>query len=133
MNYIYNRKGVNAFQEVSYMDEQGKQDLGTTDTGIQPNVAALLAYLLFFITGLVFILIEKKNRFVRFHALQSIIVFGSIFVIQWVLSFLPGLGALLSGLLSLISVALWVVLMVKAYQKEYFKLPWAGELAEKNL
>ena len=115
------------------MDEQGKQDLGTTDTGIQPNVAALLAYLLFFITGLVFILIEKKNRFVRFHALQSIIVFGSIFVIQWVLSFLPGLGALLSGLLSLISVALWVVLMVKAYQKEYFKLPWAGELAEKNL
>ena len=108
------------------------EDLGSTDTGIKPNIAALLAYLLGFVTGLVFLLIEKKNKFVRFHAMQSIVVFGVIFVAQWIISFVPGIGVLMSGLLSLAAVALWVVLMVKAFQGEKFKLPWAGEVAEKN-
>ena len=61
------------------MVETEKQNLGTTDTGIKPNVAALLAYLLGFVSGLVLILIEKNNKFVRFHAMQSIVVFGVIF------------------------------------------------------
>ena len=108
------------------------EDLGSTDTGIKPNIAALLAYLLGFVTGLVFLLIEKNNKFVRFHAMQSIIVFGAIFVAQWVISFVPGIGVLMSGLLSLAAVVLWVVLMVKAFQGEKFKLPWAGAVAEKN-
>ena len=107
-------------------------DLGSTDTGIKPNIAALLAYLLGFVTGLVFLLIEKNNKFVRFHAMQSIVVFGAIFVAQWVVTFVPGVGLLMSGLLSLAAVALWVVLMVKAFQGEMFKLPWVGDLAEKN-
>jgi uncharacterized membrane protein len=115
------------------MADEKKQDLGATDTGINANVAGLLSYLLFFITGLIFFLIEKKNKFVRFHALQSIIVFGAIFVGQWVLAFIPVLGDLLSGLLALLGVVLWIVLMVKAYQGELFKLPVVGELAEKNL
>src|SRR3989338_3273616 len=114
------------------MPQDEKQDLGSTDTGIKPNVAALLAYLLGFVTGLIFLLIEKKNKFVRFHAMQSIIVFGSIFVAQWVISLIPYLGILISGLLSLLGVVLWIVLMVKAYQGETFKLPFAGDIAEKN-
>ncbi|MBI4368490.1 MAG: DUF4870 domain-containing protein [Candidatus Omnitrophica bacterium] len=114
------------------MSENEQRDLGTTDTGIKPNVEALLAYLLCFVTGLIFVLIEKNNKFVRFHAMQSIIVFGSIFILQWIISFIPGLGVLVSGLLSLAGVALWIILMVKAYQGEKFKLPWAGDLAEKN-
>lgn len=114
------------------MAEGEKPDLGVTDTGIKANVEALLAYLLGFVTGLIFLLIEKKNKFVRFHAMQSIIVFGAIFVAQWIISLLPYLGVLLSGLLSLLGVVLWVVLMVKAYQGEMFKLPWAGNVAEKN-
>lgn len=108
------------------------QDLGTTDTGIKPNIAALLAYLLGFISGLVFLLIEKKNKFVRFHAMQSIVTFGSIFVAQWILTMVPVLGLLMSGLLSIFGVGLWVVLMVKAYQGEKFMLPWVGEIADKN-
>jgi uncharacterized membrane protein len=111
---------------------ENQGDLGTTDTGIKPNIAALLAYLLGFISGLIFLLIEKKNKFVRFHAMQSIITFGAIFVGQWALTFFPILGLLLSGLLSIFGVGLWVVLMVKAYQGEKFKLPWAGDIAEKN-
>ncbi len=113
------------------MAENEKQ-LGTTDTGIKPNVAALLAYLLGFITGLIFLLIEKKNKFVRFHAMQSIVVFGVIFVTQWIIALVPVFGVIASGLLSILGVVLWVVLMVKAYQGEQYKLPWAGEIAEKN-
>ena len=108
------------------------QNLGTTDTGIKPNVAALLSYLLGFVTGLIFLLIEKNNKFVRFHALQSIATFGFIFVIQWVISFVPVLGPIVSGLLSIAAVILWIVLMVKAYQGEKYKLPWLGDIAEKN-
>ena len=114
------------------MPENEKQNLGTTDTGIKPNVAGLLAYLLGFVTGLIFILIEKGNKFVRFHAMQSIVVFGGIFIVQWFVSFVPGVGAIVSGLLSILAVVLWVVLMVKAYQGERYKLPWVGEIAEKN-
>jgi len=114
------------------MAENQTQNLGGTDSGIKPNVAALLAYLLGFITGLVFLLIEKNNKFVRFHAMQSIIVFGAIFVLQWVVSLVPLFGILVSGLLSLLAVVLWVVLMVKAYQGEKYKLPWVGDIAEKN-
>src|SRR3990167_4800467 len=97
------------------MAENEKQDLGSTDTGIRPNVEALLTYLLGFVTGLIFLLIEKKNKFVRFHAMQSIVVFGAVFVAQWVISLIPYLGILISGLLSLLGVVLWIVLMVKAY------------------
>ncbi len=108
------------------------QDWGTTDTGIKPNVAGLLAYLLGFITGLIFLLIEKNNKFVRFHALQSIATFGFIFVAQWILAFIPVLGPIVSGLLSIAAVILWIVLMVKAYQGEKYKLPYLGDVAEKN-
>ena len=64
--------------------------------------------------------------------MQSIVVFGAIFVAQWVLTLIPVLGILASGLLSIFGVGLWIVLMVKAYQGDKFKLPWAGEIAEKN-
>ncbi|MDP3142898.1 MAG: hypothetical protein Q8N14_02985, partial [Candidatus Omnitrophota bacterium] len=57
------------------------KNLGKTSTGIEPKVAGLLSYLLGFITGVIFLLIEKENKFVRFHALQSIIVFGFLFVL----------------------------------------------------
>ena len=114
------------------MADQPNQDLGTTDTGIKPNVAALLSYLLGFVTGLIFILIEKNNKFVRFHAMQSIITFGFIFVFQWIAVFIPVLGVIVSGLLSMAAVVAWIVLMVKAYQGEYYKLPVVGDIAEKN-
>ena len=61
------------------------KDLGKTSSGMQANVAGLLCYLLGVITGIIFILIEKENKFVRFHAMQSIIVFGGLFVINMIL------------------------------------------------
>jgi len=109
-----------------------KKNLGETSLGMQPNLAGLLCYFFGFITGLVFYFVEKKNKFVRFHAMQSIVVFGSFFVANLVLLVLPVLGVIIGGLLSLLSLVLWILLMIKAYQGEFFKLPIAGDIAEKN-
>lgn len=107
-------------------------DLGKTSTGIQPNVAALLSYVLGVLTGVIFLIIEKENKFVRFHAMQSIITFGGLFVIQIVFAFIPVVGAIIIPIISIASLILWVVLMIKSYQGEKFKLPIVGDMAEKQ-
>jgi uncharacterized membrane protein len=103
-------------------------------TGLDPNIGGLLSYVLGWITGLIFFLLEEKDEFIRFHAMQSIIVFGAISVFSIVFGILfavPFLGAILGSFLWIASVVLWIILMVKAYQGERFKLPIAGDLAEK--
>jgi uncharacterized membrane protein len=109
-----------------------KKDLGKTSTGMEANVAALLCYVLGLVTGLIFYLIEKENKFVRFHAMQSMVVFGGLFVISVVAGVIPGLGLIISPIIFILQFILWIVLMVKAYQGEKFKLPVAGDIAEKN-
>ena len=109
-----------------------KKNLGKTASGMQANLAALLSYLLGFVTGLVFILTEKENKFVRFHAMQSIIVFGFLFVLGIILPFIPVIGWLLIPFVWLFKIIIWIILMIKAYQGEYFKLPIAGDMAKKN-
>jgi len=106
--------------------------MAKTSTGLDENVAGLLCYVLGWISGLVFILIEKENKFVRFHALQSIIVFGILTVASILIGWIPFIGWVIGGLISVLALVLWIVLMVKAYQGEKYKLPWAGDLAEKN-
>ena len=120
------------------------KDLGKTSSGLQANMAAFLSYLAGWITGLIFFLVEKDNKFVRFHAMQSIVVFGAFSALGIIISvfaslaiaihayfLLPLIGAL-STLLWLVALILWIVLMIKAYQGEKFKLPVAGDIAEKN-
>lgn len=108
------------------------KDLGKTSTGIKPNVAALLSYVLGFITGIIFYLIEKENKFVRFHAMQSIVTFGSLSVLGFILPFIPIVGLLLSPILGILTIIIWIILMVKAYQGENLKLPIVGDIAEKK-
>ena len=108
------------------------KDLGKTSTGIQPNVAALLCYVLGWITGLIFFLIEKENKFVRFHAFQSIVVFGACMILSFVLMVIPVIGWAMIPILYIAELILWIVLMIKGYQGEKFKLPIAGDMAEKN-
>ena len=112
-------------------------DLGKTSTGLEANLAALLCYLVGWVTGLVFFLIEKDNKFVRFHAMQSMVFFGALTVLNLIYSFIVstlGLWGLFSigRLFELVVVVVWIVLMVKAYQGEKFKLPVAGDIAEQN-
>ena len=104
-----------------------------TSSGMNQNVAGLLCYLAGWITGLIFFLIEKENRFVRFHAMQSIITFGSLSVLFIVIGFMPFVNLVLVPILAILQVILWIILMVKAYQGELFKLPMIGDIAEKNI
>jgi len=105
--------------------------MAKTSTGLTENVAGLLCYVLGWISGLVFFLIEKENKFVRFHALQSIIVFGVLFLAGFIIGWIPIIGWIIKWLICVLAFILWIVLMVKAYQGEKYKLPWAGNLAEK--
>ena len=102
-----------------------------TSTGLAANVAGLLCYVLGWISGLVFILIEKESKFVRFHAMQSIIVFGTLTIAGFILGLIPFAGIVLGWLTWLLGLVLWIALMVKAYQGTMYKLPWSGNLAEK--
>jgi uncharacterized membrane protein len=95
------------------------------------KLAATLCYALGWISGVVFFLIDKRPA-VRFHAAQSIVVFGGLTIIMLVLTRVPmgSLGALLVGALELVEVVLWIVLLVKTYQGEKFRVPVAAEVAE---
>ncbi len=103
------------------------------DTKNDDNIKGALAYLLGFITGIVLLLTEKKSQFVRFHAMQSTILFGGLFIVNIALSFILLLGWLTNFVLSLVAFVLWLVLMWKAFNGEKYKLPYIGDLAEKQL
>lgn len=109
-------------------------DAAKTSTGLDPNVAAALAYGVGWITGIIFLIAEPNNSFVRFHALQSIVVFGALSLLTVVLQVIPFLGMMIAVFLVIpLSAILWLVLMFKAYQGERFKLPIAGDMAEQRL
>lgn len=122
---------------------QGQTDLGTTSMGIQPNIAGALAYFLTVLTGIIFYIIEKENKFVRFHAMQAILVGAAgialgiaISILSIVLAFIPFIGWIIIMVLNfglmLGGLVLWIFLMFKAFKGEKFKLPVIGDLAEKN-
>jgi len=97
---------------------------------LEQNLAGLLCYLGTVITGIIFLIIEKENKFVRFHAMQSICFFATIWIVSFILGFVPFIGWLVASLLSLAGFVGWIVLMFKAYNNEYFKVPLIGDLSE---
>jgi uncharacterized membrane protein len=101
-----------------------------TSTGLDANVAAALSYLVGFVTGIIFLLVEKEDKFVRFHAMQSTLVFAGIVGVDILLQLVPILGALVVVFIVIpVSAILWLLLMFKAYQGEEFKLPLVGQMA----
>lgn len=118
-----------------------------SDTGLDPNVGGALAYLLGPITGILLYIIETEDRFVRFHAGQSIVVFGGLLVLSVgltvvgaLLAAIPVIGwvvgavlGLFSLLLAPIGLVLWLLLMYKAYVGEEYALPLAGPFVENNM
>lgn len=113
--------------------ESNNEQQSKTSSGLDQNIAALLSYLLGFVTGIIFLLLEKENRFVRFHALQSIFTSVMLIVLNIVIDFIPFIGWILALLLQPLTLVLFIILLVKAYQGEYFKLPWIGDMVEKQL
>jgi uncharacterized membrane protein len=101
-----------------------------TSSGFDANVAAALSYLVGFVSGLIFLLVEKDNKFVRFHAMQSTLFFIGIVVIDVLLQVIPILGALVVIFLLIpLSAVVWLMMMYKAYQGEDYKLPLVGQWA----
>ena len=118
------------------------EPLPASQSGLSENVAGLLCYVLGWVTGIIFFLIDKRP-FVRFHAAQSMVTFGGLHVLNIVLGIIFGagmmfrgsygafgMGAALYSLIGLVSFVLWILLMVKAYQHEKFEVPIAGGIAK---
>jgi uncharacterized membrane protein len=98
------------------------------------NIAAALSYLVGFVTGIVFLLVEKENKFVRFHAMQSTLLFAGIVAIDILLQLVPILGALVVIFVVIpASAILWLLLMFKAYQGEEYRLPLVGDMAAERI
>jgi len=110
----------------------GASSSSETTTGLAPNVAGLLCYVGWWISGIVFVVLEKKSIFVRFHAWQSIVTFGVLTVVQIAIAVIPFVGWILSPLVWILSVVLWILLMVQAGSGKMWKLPWVGNWAEKQ-
>jgi len=119
------------------MNEQpgggGDQAAEPTSTGLDRNLGGLLTYLFGPITGIIFLIVEKKSPFIRFHAMQSTVTFGALLIINVIATALPMIGLLISMLVAPIALILWIVLMYKAFQGERFKLPVLGDWAEQLL
>ncbi|MBP1932162.1 DUF4870 domain-containing protein [Ammoniphilus resinae] len=104
-----------------------------SSTGMDVNLAGVLSYLLGIITGIIFLVLEKESRFVKFHAMQSILVSVFLILLNIVLGFIPIIGWLIGLLVAPMSLILWIYLMLQAYKGRWYKLPVLGEMAEKQL
>jgi len=115
-----------------------------SSTGMSANVAGLLCYVAGWITGIVFVVLEKKSTFVKFHAWQSIMAFGALTVVQIILSIISGIAFstfafglwrfmnVLGVLVWVIAVGLWIALIITAGTGKMWKVPLAGDWAEKQ-
>jgi uncharacterized membrane protein len=103
-----------------------------SSTGLDANLAAMLCYAVGWVTGLIFFVIEKDSRFVKFHAMQSLVVWIAVSVLWYFVLMIPIIGLFLSPFMFLAIVILWILLMVKAYNGEKFKMPLAGDFAEQQ-
>ncbi|WP_281193629.1 DUF4870 domain-containing protein [Halorubrum sp. F4] len=123
--------------------DEGPATIADTGTGLEPNVAGALSYLLGPITGVLFYVLEPEDAFVRFHAVQSTLIFGGLFVasivlsiVLTVLSFVPGVGWIAAAVLGIGSLLLtpvgflaWAFLLYKAYSGEEYAVPLVGSYA----
>ncbi len=107
------------------------EEIRRSSTGLDENVAAFFCYLLGFITGIVFLVVERKSEFVRFHAMQSTITFLGLLVLSLILGMIPIIHLLVFPLW-ILSLILWLMLMVKALRGERTVLPIVGKWIEKK-
>ena len=95
------------------------------------NIAGVIAYFLGFITGILLLIIEKDNKFVRFHAAQSTVLSGGLFILGIILGFIPIIGWIIGLFLPFVGLILWLYLMYMAYQGNLYRLPVIADYADK--
>ena len=132
------------------VSSQPPAQAGKSSTGLDENIASLLSYVFGWVSGLIFFLIEKDSRLVRFHAMQSLlfnVLVAVVGIALWIVLFVvfmiaSQISGALATLLSLVSILVWgvfllgilagfILCLVKAFQGQYFKLPVIGNFAEK--
>lgn len=138
----------NTYQPPSSVSGKSYSASGQTSTGLEPRLAALLSYLGICFTGIIFLIIERRNRLVRFSAAQSVVVFFPLLIIYGILHFIIGIiGSvwLIGGLIAFFlnaavlvliiipGVIIWLFLMLQAYRGVEVKLPIVGQYAERLL
>jgi len=104
-----------------------------SSTGLPDNIAGALCYFFPYIGGIFFLAMEKRNRFVLFHALQSLITFCVLMIVHVLSGFIPFLGAFIGALTSLLGFAIWLLMIYHALCGRYYKLPWVGDVSESQL
>lgn len=104
-----------------------------TSLGLNENIEGALCYSILFISGIVLLVLEQQNKFVRFHAIQSIAIFFPLFIITQIVNAIPGIGSVLGGILGLLTIVLWAFLIFKAIKGETYKFPIVGEYAERQV
>ncbi|MCW7077029.1 MAG: DUF4870 domain-containing protein [Candidatus Syntropharchaeales archaeon] len=124
--------------------------MAETSLGLDENIEGALCYLFGWLTGIIFFVLEKDNRFVKFHAMQSIVVFLALMILGWIIGAIATamffaapynagafgiatLISLISTLLWLVMFVLWLLLMYKAYSGEMYKLPKIGDWVESKI
>jgi uncharacterized membrane protein len=121
--------------------ESGGLD-GPTSTGVDPRLSALLCYTAWWLSALVFIVIEQQNRVVRFHAAQSLVLFGGLSVLIGLLTALSVAMLVVSSgafqavrlvvyLVWIGSVGVWLLLMLRTFQGQTWRVPFVAELADR--
>ena len=115
------------------MNSQPPVPAAKSSTGLDENIAALLSYVFGWLSGLIFFLIEKDSRLVRFHAMQSTATFLGVLVLNLIVLSLPLIGFALSVVFVVGVIALWAFLIIKAFRGERYKLPYVGDFAEQLL
>jgi uncharacterized membrane protein len=100
-----------------------------TSFGLDENTESALAYVLGFITGIFFLLMEDENRTVRFHAMQSTMLFFLLVIVIVIMSVIPFLAPFIP-LIWLTEILLWFLLVIRAYQGQMLRLPVIGTMAE---
>ena len=104
-----------------------------SSTGLSANAAGLLCYLAGWITGIIFLVLEQKSTFVKFHAWQSIMTFGVLTLAYIVVFWIPFVGWILSTLIGILMFVLWLILMIQAGTGKMWKVPGAGDWAERQI
>ncbi|USB33753.1 hypothetical protein [Paenibacillus sp. YPG26] len=104
-----------------------------SSTGLPENLAGFLCYLIPFAGGAVMLALEKRSRYVMFHALQSIILFGLLALGHVAAGFVPLIGGLASMLLGLTGAVFWVLLMLASLMGRFYKVPLIGDIAEDQM
>ena len=113
-----------------------------SSTGLPPTSAAALSYLAWWLSGLLFYLVERENRFVKFHAAQALVGLGTIWVIGlslWIIAFAALFVSALAFKILLylaygvwvIGMVAWAVCLIRAWQGDEYELPWAGKIARR--